>query len=148
MLQPPCSMLLKTSFNLYCILHQSSYKIMVVVEYQHHATQCNTPQVTRNSRYQIARKITMVAKVDTCIDQIIKVNRTTRMIPCYTYLKTLILLLVQTFKDRLLDLPHIGHRLDMIIKHHTSIHAIIHEANNRTKLEQYTKHMKQQVKRF
>ena len=36
----------------------------------------------------------------------------------------------------------------MIIKRHTSIHAIIHEANNRTKLEQYIKHMKQQVKRF
>ena len=26
----------------------------------------------------------------------------------------------------------------MIIKHHTSIYAIIHEANNRTNLEQYT----------
>ena len=26
----------------------------------------------------------------------------------------------------------------MIIKHHTSIHAIIHEANNRSKLEQNT----------
>ena len=25
----------------------------------------------------------------------------------------------------------------MIIKHHTSIHAIIHEANNRSKSEQY-----------
>ena len=36
----------------------------------------------------------------------------------------------------------------MIIKHHTSIHAIIHEEKNRTKLEQYTKHMKQQVKMF
>ena len=35
----------------------------------------------------------------------------------------------------------------MIIKHHTSIHAIIHEANNRSKSEQYTKHMKQQAKR-
>ena len=28
----------------------------------------------------------------------------------------------------------------MIIKHHTSIYAIIHEANNRSKLKQYTKH--------
>ena len=27
----------------------------------------------------------------------------------------------------------------MIIKHHTNIHAITHEANNRTKLEQYTR---------
>ena len=28
----------------------------------------------------------------------------------------------------------------MIIELHTSIHAIIHEANNRSKLELYTKH--------
>ena len=28
-----------------------------------------------------------------------------------------------------------AHRLDMIIKQHTIIHAIIHEANNRNKLE-------------
>ena len=28
----------------------------------------------------------------------------------------------------------------MIIKHHTSIQTITHEANNRSKLEQYTKH--------
>jgi hypothetical protein len=32
----------------------------------------------------------------------------------------------------------------MIIKHHTSIHTIIHGANDRAKLEQYTK----QLKRF
>ena len=50
------------------------------------------------------------------------------------------LLLVQIFKDLLLDSPRIAHRLDMIIKHHTSIHAIIHEANNIFKLEQYTKY--------
>jgi hypothetical protein len=36
----------------------------------------------------------------------------------------------------------------MIIKHHTSIHAFIHEARNRTKLEQYTKHMKTKEKGF
>ena len=30
----------------------------------------------------------------------------------------------------------------MIIEHHTSIHAIIHEANNRSKLEQYANHRK------
>ena len=60
---------------------------------------------------------------------------------------TQILLLVQTFNELLLDSPHIAHRLDMIIKHHTSIHPIIHEANNRNKLEQYTKHNKQQVKK-
>ena len=34
----------------------------------------------------------------------------------------------------------ISHRLNVIIKHHTSIHIIIHETNNRSKLEQYTKH--------
>ena len=78
---------------------------------------------------------------------IIKVNRTT-MIPCYTCLKTQILLLVQTFNGTPSWSTRKAHRLDMIIKHHTSIHTIIHEANNRTKLEQYTKHMKQQVKRF
>ena len=61
------------------------------------------------------------------------------MIPCHTFLKTLHLLLVQIFKDLLLDSPHIAHRLDMFIKNHTNIHAIIHEVNNRTKLELYTK---------
>jgi hypothetical protein len=35
----------------------------------------------------------------------------------------------------------------MIIEHHKNIH-VIHEENNRNKLEQYTKPMKQQVKRF
>ena len=70
------------------------------------------------------------------------------MVPCYTCLKLrLDLLLVQIFQELLLDSPRIAHQLDMIIKHHTSIHAIIHEANNRSKSEQYTKHMKQQAKR-
>ena len=50
------------------------------------------------------------------------------------------LLLVQIFKDLFLDSPRIAHQLDMFIKHHTNINAIIHEANNRSKLEQYTKH--------
>ena len=36
--------------------------------------------------------------------------------------------------------PRVSDRLDVIIKHHTSIHIIIHEANNRSILEQYTKH--------
>ena len=61
------------------------------------------------------------------------------MIPCYTCLKTQIFFLVQTFNELLLDSQRIAHQLDMIIEHHTSIHAIIHEANNRTKLELYTK---------
>ena len=60
----------------------------------------------------------------------------------------MILLLVQTFNELLLDHQRKAHRLDMIIKHHTSIHAIIYEANNRSKLEQYTKHINQPVKRF
>ena len=63
--------------------------------------------------------------------------------------QTHIVLQVETFKGLLLDLQlllshqHKAHRLDKIITHHTSIHEIIHEANSRTKLEQYTIHMKQ-----
>ena len=34
----------------------------------------------------------------------------------------------------------------MIIKHHTSIHAIIHEANNRSKLKQYTNEKEFEIK--
>ena len=34
----------------------------------------------------------------------------------------------------------------MIIEHHTSIHAIIHEANNRSKLEQYTNEKEFEIK--
>jgi len=53
------------------------------------------------------------------------------------------MLLVQTFQKLLLDHQRKAHRLDIIIEHHTSIHEIIHEANNRVKLEQYTNHRKQ-----
>ena len=34
----------------------------------------------------------------------------------------------------------------MIIKHHTNIHAIIHEANNRSKLKQYTNEKEFEIK--
>ena len=40
------------------------------------------------------------------------------------------LLLVQNFKDLLLDLPRIAHRLDVIIEHHTNIHTHIFIAYN------------------
>ena len=50
------------------------------------------------------------------------------------------------FKDLLLDSPRVAHRLDMFIKHHTNIHAIIHEANNRSKLEQYTNEKEFEIK--
>jgi hypothetical protein len=63
------------------------------------------------------------------------------------YLPQTQIFLVQTSKRLLLDHQRKAHRLHTIIEHHTSIHAIIHEANNRTKLEQYTKHMKQQSKK-
>ena len=36
----------------------------------------------------------------------------------------------------------------MIIENHTSIYAIIHEANNRTKLEQYTTHDTQEELKY
>ena len=42
----------------------------------------------------------------------------------------------------LIDHQRKTHRLDKTEKHHTSIHTIIHEANNRSKLEQYTNHRK------
>jgi hypothetical protein len=82
----------------------------------------------------------MVVKEDTCICMIVLVNRTTRMVPCYTYLD-------QSFPDDPTDLAQNNtpdrqetvHRLYSIIKHqHTIIRAIIHEANKETYLEQYT----------
>jgi hypothetical protein len=65
---------------------------------------------------------------------IILVNRTTRMVPCYTCLD-------QSFPDDPADLAQNNtpdrqetvHRLYSIIKHqHTIIQAIIHEANKET----------------
>ena len=80
-------------------------------------------------------------------------NKITRKIPCYTCLKLRSFFYwIVTSKELLLDhqllLYHQrkAHRLDMIIKDHTSIHAIIHEANNRSKLEHYTKHKNQDEK--
>jgi hypothetical protein len=65
---------------------------------------------------------------------IILVNRTTRMVPCYTCLN-------QSFPDDIAgltqnntpDRQETAHRLYSIIKHqHTIIRAIIHEANKET----------------
>jgi hypothetical protein len=76
----------------------------------------------------------MVVKEDTCICMIISVNRTTRMVPCYTCLD-------QSFPDDPIDLAQnstpdrqeTAHRLYSITKHHhTIIRAIIHEANKET----------------
>jgi hypothetical protein len=76
----------------------------------------------------------MVVKEDTCICLIISVNRTTRMVPCYTCLD-------QSFPDDTAglaqnntpDRQETAHRLYSITKHqHTIIRAIIHEANKET----------------
>jgi hypothetical protein len=76
----------------------------------------------------------MVVKEDTCICMIISVNRTTRMVPCYTCLD-------QSFPDdtaglaqnNTSDRQETAHHLYSIIKHqHTIIRAIIHEANKDT----------------
>jgi hypothetical protein len=76
----------------------------------------------------------MVVKENICICMIILVNRTTRMVPCYTCLD-------QSFPDDIADLAQnntpdrqeTAHRLYSIIKHqHTIIRAIIHEANKET----------------
>jgi hypothetical protein len=76
----------------------------------------------------------MVIKKNTCIYMIILVNRTTRMVPCYTCLD-------QSFSNDTADLAQnntpdhqeTAHRLYSIIKHqHTIIRAIIHEANKET----------------
>ena len=81
-------------------------------------------------------------------------NRTKRKIPCYTYLTFRSFFYWFVASKELLDYQLLlyhqrkAHRLDMIIKHHTSIHAIIHKANNRSKLEQYTNHRKIRKKKF
>jgi hypothetical protein len=76
----------------------------------------------------------MVVKEDTCICMIISVNRTTKMVPCYTCLD-------QSFPDDTADRAQnntpdrqeTAHRLYSIIKHqHTIIRAIINEANKET----------------
>jgi hypothetical protein len=76
----------------------------------------------------------MVVKEDTCICMIILVNRTTRMVPCYTCHD-------QSFPGDPADLAQnntsdrskTAHRLYSITKHHhTIIRATIHEANKET----------------
>ena len=52
------------------------------------------------------------------------------------------LLLIHSLQRTASWSPRKTHQLDKIIKHHTNIHAIIHEANNRSKLEQYTNQWK------
>jgi hypothetical protein len=78
--------------------------------------------------------VSMIVKEDTCICMIILVNRTTRMVPCYTYLD-------QSFPDDTAgltqnntpDRQETAHRLYSIMKHqHTIIRAIINEANKET----------------
>jgi hypothetical protein len=76
----------------------------------------------------------MVVKEDTCICMIILVNRTTRIVPCYTCLN-------QNFPHDTAGLAQnntpnrqeTAHRLYSITKHqHIIIRAIIHEANKET----------------
>jgi hypothetical protein len=76
----------------------------------------------------------MIVKDDTCICMIISVNRTTRMVPCYTCLD-------QSFpndtasvaQNNTPDRQETAHLLYSITKHqHTIIRAIIHEANKET----------------
>jgi hypothetical protein len=76
----------------------------------------------------------MVVKEDTCIRMLISVNRTTRMVPCYTCLD-------QSFpvdtaglaQNNTPDRQETAHRLYSIIKHqHTIIQEIIHKANKET----------------
>jgi glutamate synthase domain-containing protein 1 len=90
----------------------------------------------------------MVVKEDTCICIIISVNRTTRMVPCYTCLN-------QSFPVDTADLaqsntpdrPDIAHLLYSIInQQHTCIQSNIHEANKEIQLEQYTNSSKTVIK--
>jgi hypothetical protein len=76
----------------------------------------------------------MVVKEDTCIFMIILVNKTTRMVPCYTCLdQSSPVDTAGLTQNNTFDRQETAHRLYSITKHqHTIIRAIIHEANKKT----------------
>jgi hypothetical protein len=76
----------------------------------------------------------MVVKEDTCICLIISVNRTTRMVPCYTcHDQSFPIGTAGPAQSNTPDRQETAHRLNSITKHqHAIILAIIHEANKET----------------
>jgi hypothetical protein len=78
--------------------------------------------------------ISKVVKEDTCICMIILVNRTTRMVLCYTcHNQSFPVDTTGLAQNNTPDRQETAHRIYSITKHqHTIIRAIIYEANKET----------------